>query len=267
MHCRSFLTLLMLTNILASHSFADPTDSTSQSLEIFNDSNLIEPSILDGELVTQHSDIAKSAVGLHANSGTELFCSGTLIAKNLVLTAAHCLRSSPNLKDIMIMNWRTALVATVVNIKVHPNFYLERVGEKGIRPVWDLALIRIQPLAAHKARPALLPTTELVLKKTRAILAGFGRNVWNEENPGILYSAPVKVSKSPFPRQLISEGESVIGPGDSGGPVFLKTPKGLMVIGVHSWSGSGFPSVSESVSENLPWILRSIQELRSTQDI
>lgn len=112
-------------------------------------------------LVTADETKGWEAVG-RLNLGTTGFCTGSLIAPNLVLTAAHCLFDKKTgvayrARDIQFLaGWRNGRAAAYRGVRraiAHPDYVYEG-PEKMDRVAYDLAILELdQPIRLPSIRP------------------------------------------------------------------------------------------------------------------
>ncbi len=162
-------------------------------------------------------------------------CTGTAIARDLVLTAAHCALAA----GYRVANFRGASIA-VAQVAVHPRFDLGNYNRS--RATADVALMKLSaPLPDAVVPAALAPAGNKVAVGERFIVAGFGVvAAGSASGLGTPRMASLAATGQPGNLQLrffdpVTRGERAgLGActGDSGGPVFA----GEKVIGVVSWS-------------------------------
>ena len=112
-------------------------------------------------LVTGDDGRGWEAVG-RLNMGSRSFCTGALIAENLVLTAGHCLFDKetgariPESEIEFLAGWRSGRASAYRGVRravVHPNYQYD-VGDAANRVRFDLALLELdQPIRSNSIRP------------------------------------------------------------------------------------------------------------------
>jgi secreted trypsin-like serine protease len=157
-------------------------------------------------------------------------CSGTLIARNAVLTAGHCVDGSSALAIAYFEGSQPILKAARSAVK-HPRFSL--TDNRSI----DLALVRLSEPLPARFTPAAMEGDEIVEPAPGPyILAGFGlQQIDDPKSAGTLRSAELTALGISTSRMmhLTTEPESVrICRGDSGGPVFSSEARGILLVGV-----------------------------------
>ncbi len=197
-----------------------------------------QPLIIGGDSV-QVSDLAAySTVALKALSASgqkvQSFCSGTLISKNLILTAAHCVDGAKVEKVAISFTteettvYNPAMMRKVKAIKANPKF--DQPAGKN-----DIALIVIEDVAPSIAKPIeiLEPEYNLVVGQ-KMLLAGFGvTDDTISAEPTSLQQVRVKLAKI-LDTILVTnqtEGGGACN-GDSGGPAYLEKNNQLYVYGI-----------------------------------
>jgi hypothetical protein len=118
-------------------------------LELSNYSSLRkEMAIIDGELVDAETHASTGALVFSDDAGQHLFCTGTLIAEDVVLTAAHCVNIIPDLRmqGKIISFALTGDVASGVNAaesrftqyEIHPSYALDSMLPPERMPVCNV---------------------------------------------------------------------------------------------------------------------------------
>lgn len=203
--------------------------------------------IVGGDKVEASSNIGRSTVGLY-EAKIGYICSGTLIAKNLVLTAAHCI--DPQAKDLIVIfapemkKAKPEQIRRVVRAVVHPDYS----GSVQTKDTADIAVLRFEgeAPAGYTVTPMLFEPGYLN-NDTRTIVAGYGLS-WTvvlSRGAGTLRTTKLSIDDVNFSRTEVMLGQSVrkgICSGDSGGPAYLEMNGRLHVWGVAS-RGDSLPGL------------------------
>jgi secreted trypsin-like serine protease len=192
--------------------------------------------------ITGHAPAAlkqgRNAVMITGSGGT--FCTGAAIARDLVLTAAHCVLPGADYKLIEFNAARQPMLLDVRQIARHPNFNLQTL--LGHRATADVALLKLAvPLPADVA-PAMLDRADRKPQPgDRYSVAGYGLAVRGDgKTGGTLRTAQLVATGKPGNLQIRlvdpATGGDAAGlgacTGDSGAPVY----EGTALAGVVSWS-------------------------------
>ena len=95
--------------------------------------------------------VARSVVTIVGSRGN--FCTGSLIAPRLVLTAAHCVQPGADYKIVEYGADRQPSLQDVRTVAIHPGFNMETM--LGHRATADLALLQLA-MPAKGRTPAVL---------------------------------------------------------------------------------------------------------------
>jgi secreted trypsin-like serine protease len=185
--------------------------------------------------------IARAVVTIIGSRGS--FCTGSLIAQDLVLTAAHCVPPGADYKVILPGETPPRLLE-VRRIASHPQFNVQNILAH--RASADVALLQLaSPLPASKA-PAPLGSPVIPIEAgSRFTIAGVGVTKRGDgKSGGAIRVADLGVTGKPGTLQIrladplttnTSDGLGAC-TGDSGAPVFEMQGGRAVIIGVVSWS-------------------------------
>ncbi len=243
----------------------------SENLKTNFQSNLNSQSgIREGHDAQSGDEISLGTVGIISfnKTGGGGYCSGSLLANNLVLTAAHCV--DPSMKTYIVFSTDTNIDPTelkkvarlVDDYIIHPeyndDFRIPSKDPKALpRASNDIAVLHYQGTTPSNYRPVkLLKDYRQLREGTVVTVAGYGiafdedaiadaknpRNAHDmTEQPdtsgvGKLRSAEVTLMGSLNPAEMVFDQSKGSGAcqGDSGGPAYLRNKNSLQVFGVAS---------------------------------
>jgi hypothetical protein len=235
-------------------------------------------------VTTRDPDGARSFVVRIESTEGEI-CSGTLIAPDLVLSAAHCVMRPAGYSVIGVdrgfRQRRTAVIATTM----HPDFVPGTTPEE--QPGVDLALLKLERPLGPDYAPLDPRGAGSITTGEPVDIAGFGVVAENRRGSartlrlahlvsiGSLQVAN-RVTVVTDRRRMAETSGAGACLGDSGGPILTGGPGGYRIVGVVSWSSGalqqgtrrtacgGFTAVTP-VAEHAGWISARAAELSQMQ--
>ena len=163
-------------------------------------------------------------------------CTGTALARDLVLTAAHCVAA-----DTRVRIFQTGQTVAVRGVARHPQF--NAAAYAASRATADVALLKLAAPMSELVVPAKLGPARRVAVGETLTVAGFGVTAARTDHGlGVPRMATLAVTGKPGALQIrlydlaTRNFRAGLGActGDSGGPAF--EPSSEAVIGVVSWT-------------------------------
>jgi len=226
--------------------------------------------VIGGEVVTPDSRVYKTtvrlAVDFPAATGK---CSGTLIAKDLVVTAAHCVDDNPNFINVYIDGGKQQIRAQ--KWLAHPqddDIFDSHTSIK--RPVNDIALVKLSRSVGKGALIAQMPGRQMALGESLdMVVAGYGRTTPEGGNPfhGLHVAWTIGTmmlagdgDKTDY--QIEMRGTQACN-GDSGGPIYSTNTKRLTVMGVTSHGNMNCSAGGRAISlrHHIPWLRKAAKQM------
>ncbi|XP_030557593.1 trypsin-1 isoform X1 [Drosophila novamexicana] len=206
-------------------------------------------------------------------------CGGSLLTKDYVISAAHCIKKLRRSKiriifgdhDQQITSESQAIQRAVTAVIRHKNFDSDTYNN-------DIALLRLRkPIIFSKIiKPVCLPRYNYDPAGRIGTVVGWGRTSEGGELPSIVNQVKVpimslaecrtqKYKSSRITSTMLCAGRPHMDScqGDSGGPLLLSNGVKYFIVGIVSWGvgcgREGYPGVYTRISKFIPWIKSNLE--------
>ncbi|SDT20422.1 Trypsin [Bradyrhizobium canariense] len=218
--------------------------------------------------------VGRSVVTIVGSRGN--FCTGTLIAPDLVLSVAHCVQPGAIYKIVEYGADHQPQLKDVKKVATHPGFNMQTMLAH--RATADVSLLQLDTPKKNPS-PIGAPTTPLTAGN-RFTIAGVGVTIRGDgKSGGTVRTADLVATGQPGTLQIRLVDPAGQGAraglgactGDSGGPVFEDQQSKPVLVGVVSWStgpngagGCGGLTGVTPLTLYRDWIVKTAQQWGST---
>lgn len=211
---------------------------------------------------------------LDKSGGDASYCTASVIAQEIVLTAAHCV-SNPSNTRVFFRGGQSQLVLfDVASIALHPEFR-PKIGRKHLISI-DLALLRLAEPLPPAFKPIELMDSGPVATGQPFRIAGFGRADESVRGTSGVLRAGILVASGPKSPILVwltdPDGAGLGGcTGDSGAPVLAIGQPALVAVAIRAngINGHSCGASTEAVliGPQMPWVRKTLQAWGATRSM
>jgi hypothetical protein len=208
---------------------------------------------------------------LDKSGGGASFCSASVIAQDVVLTAAHCVSNLPNTLVFFRGGQNKLVLFDVASIAIHPEFR-PKIGRKHLISI-DLALLRLNRPLPPAFKPVKFADPGPVAAGQAFRIAGFGRADESVSGTSGVLRAGILVAsgpKSPVLVWLTDPGGTGLGgcTGDSGAPVLATGQLALVAVAIRANGNNGHSCGASTeavlIGPQMPWVRKTLQPWGAT---
>ena len=252
----SLILALSLTTACANHA-QGPLENASST-----------ENIVHGKNVKTAEGVAQSIVALVSQMEKgQALCTGTILANDIILTAAHCVDENP---DRLVIVFKSQVKAATAADVRNADAYTQnpRWNHATAEGQGDLALIHFQGGLPAGYAPVKLANKNLSLAQgTQILMAGYGvTNGLSSAGAGTLRQTQSSIIGKHSVTEMITDGhKSSVCFGDSGGPAFVLQGDQYVQWGVANSvmnQACNEASIHTSVMSYETWIRQTAANLR-----
>ncbi|MES3036538.1 MAG: trypsin-like serine protease [Bdellovibrionota bacterium] len=263
-HFYTIFTNVMIATILFSCG-ANPNNPAHLSSDTLGIGSA-EDSIVGGQKVLDSSIYSKFVVTVLESGGGN--CTGVLIARDIVLTAAHCFsEGKPRPSSVFFGAEDGKKIERQVGVlAIHPEYYPTNFPKRH-----DLAILKLRAPAPEGFKTLNLHIGKKIPSGTVLTALGFG--LIDHNQPVETHVSNLKIIRLRV-RTIDWRDNSIysdmtpthgISHGDSGGPLVMVTPTSFSLVGIASeMTAVHNVAIHTAVGPHLKWIQQTIDSVRGT---
>jgi hypothetical protein len=206
---------------------------------------------------------------MYQGGGETNFCTASVITRNVVLTAAHCVTGVSNTRVFYRGAEGRLVLYDVASIAINPD-YRPNARRQHVASI-DLALLRLSEPFPDSFKPVELAYLGPLAQGQRLRIAGFGRaDEQVSGTSGVLRAGILSAAgpKSAFLAFFVDPAGTGLGgcTGDSGAPIFALDQPVLVAVAIRAKGTGGYACGASTeavkIAPQLPWIRDTVQAWR-----